>query len=171
MSGRRRLPPYYGRYSSKTDKEFDKQYNYEMDGSKKTRFHLDSLPDRKYVPDIAKITANENSVPPPQQRTLSAIITNENWHAHALATLELDATATDTLVRHREATRFISVSQPGSGSWLDVAPDSSLPFARQRSSLATARSCIKTRWYLGGEWGADVGHRARHFGTSFGEVQ
>ena len=65
MSGRRRLPPYYGRYSSKTDKEFDKQYNYEMDGSKKTRFHLDSLPDRKYVPDIVKIMADENSVPPP----------------------------------------------------------------------------------------------------------
>jgi hypothetical protein len=141
----------------KTHKEFDKQYNYEMDGSKKTRFHLDSLPDRKYVPDIVKITANENSVPPPQQRTLSAIITNENWHAHALATLELDATATDTLVRHREATRFISVSQVGSGSWLDVAPDSSLPFARQRSSLATIALQRRLGLYISSGIGAAEG--------------
>jgi len=108
-----------------------------MNGSKKTRHHPTNLPDNKYVPDIAQIVANESSVPPPQQRTLSAIITNANWHAHLFNLLEFDAAATDTIVRHREATRFISASQPGSGSWLNMVPDASLPFARQRSALAT----------------------------------
>ena len=53
------------------------------------------------------------------------------------ATLKFDTIATDTIVRNREATRFVSVSQPGSGSWLNVAPDASLHFSRQRSSIAT----------------------------------
>ena len=49
------------------------------------------------------------------------------------ATHELDRTATDTAIDHREATRLISVSQFGSGAWLEVPPDASLPHARPRS--------------------------------------
>ena len=50
---------------------------------------------------------------------------------------KFDATATDTEVKHREASRFISTSQFGSGSWLNITPDATLPFSRQHSTKAT----------------------------------
>ena len=50
---------------------------------------------------------------------------------------DFDSTAIDTPLDHREATRVISASQFGSGAWLEVAPDASLPFTRPRSGPYT----------------------------------
>ena len=91
----------------------------------------------QHVPAIADIFANVSPLPPPQSRELSAIVTSENWHALMDDLHKFDATATDTEVKHREASRFISTSQFGSGSWLNITPDATLPFSRQHSTKAT----------------------------------
>ena len=47
------------------------------------------------------------------------------WLTLLDAAIEFDRTAVDTPIHHREATRIISASQFGAGSWLGASPDAS----------------------------------------------
>ena len=60
-------------------------------------------------------------------------------------------------IDHREATRLISASQFGSGAWLDVAPDASLPFTRPRSGPYTIALQRRFGLYIGSARGANSG--------------
>ena len=66
-----------------------------------------------------------------------------------------DSTAVDTPLDHREATRLISASQFGSGAWLEVAPDASLPFTRPRSGPYTIALQRRFGLYMGSARGAN----------------
>ena len=57
-------------------------------------------------------------------------------------------TLNDTTFVNREATRIISVSQFGSGIWLDVPPDADLPYARQRSGAHAVALQRRSGLYL-----------------------
>ena len=95
-------------------------------------------------------------------------------------------TLNDTTFVNREATRIISVSQFGSGIWLDVPPDADLPYARQRSGahavalqrrsglyLSAARAAYdslqqagETPDYLGDKLCNGGQHNTRHHATN-----
>ena len=56
---------------------------------------------------------------------LSKVIQHDKWLTLLDAAIEFDRTAVDTPIHHREATRIISASQFGAGSWLGASPDAS----------------------------------------------
>ena len=59
-----------------------------------------------------------------EQGTLAQIASHERWLRCLAACERLDAEMDDPDgVKHREATRFIAVSQFASGAWLDLCPD------------------------------------------------
>ena len=81
---------------------------------------------------------DDDSIPtPPSQKALSAVLNHHRWLELLDKAHDFDSTAIDTPLDHREATRLISASQFGSGAWLEVAPDASLPFTRPRSGPYT----------------------------------
>jgi hypothetical protein len=58
--------------------------------------------------------------PPPSQKALSSVVHHSAWVAHTRSLTDFDARKTDSPMPHREATRFLSASQPCAGSWLDA---------------------------------------------------
>ena len=61
---------------------------------------------------------------PPKQGTLAQIASHERWLRCLAACEQLDAEMDEPNgVKHRQATRFIAVSQFASGAWLDLCPD------------------------------------------------
>ena len=80
-----------------------------------------------------KADKNDSIPKPTSQKALSSIFNHRKWVRLLDAAHEFDRTAVDTTLDHREATRIVSASQFASGSWLEVPPDASLPYARPRS--------------------------------------
>ena len=88
---------------------------------------------------------------PPSQKVLSSVINHAAWlHLLGAAQQAFDSnnTLNDTTFVNREATRIISVSQFGSGIWLDVPPDADLPYARQRSGAHAVALQRRSGLYL-----------------------
>ena len=56
----------------------------------------------------------------PAQRKLSMVTSHACWLTWIGRCRQLDQTNTGATVKHREATRAVSVSQPAAGSWLEV---------------------------------------------------
>jgi hypothetical protein len=111
---------------------FDKDKYIPIDAGEKgapkevTRFHPASLPPAKALPPLHVVFDTESNEKPPAQRSLSAVVHNARWFESLEAATVWDLAHTaDTDVRHREMARFVSITQPGAGAWLEVAPDSS----------------------------------------------
>ena len=106
---------------------FDDTVYYTIDGDRKLRFRPASLPLDKSLPPLAQLwTPVNDSLPtPPSQKVLSKVIQHDKWLTLLDAAIEFDRTAVDTPIHHREATRIISASQFGAGSWLGASPDAS----------------------------------------------
>ena len=79
------------------------------------------------------VTDDDSKFRPPSQKALSSVYNHDKWLKLVDAAHEYDRTAVDTKINHREAARIVSASQFGSGAWLEVPPDASLPYARPRS--------------------------------------
>ena len=78
----------------------------------------------KPLPTLAVALDPESKIHFPSQRALAAVVDHTQWlecleAAHAADDLS------DGPFRHREASRFISVSQTGAGSLVDMSPDGS----------------------------------------------
>ena len=60
---------------------------------------------------------------------------HSKWYEYLEEATKYDLTATDSDVKNREQSRFVSVCQFASGMWLDIDPDGSLRHARQGTAL------------------------------------
>jgi hypothetical protein len=91
-----------------------------------TRFHPASLPPAKALLPLHVLFDTESNEKPPAQRSLFAVVHNARWleSLEAVTVWDLAHTA-NTDVRHREMALFVSITQPGAGAWLEVAPDGS----------------------------------------------
>ena len=61
----------------------------------------------------------------PGSRALTMVVHHQLWLECYAAAAAADTAAPHVTTRRREATRFVAVSQDGSGDWLDVPPDGS----------------------------------------------
>ena len=99
-----------------------------VDGTIHSAYHP-SLPPSMVLPPITDLFTGAASDIAPRftQRSLAAVLNTSSW----LHTLErcraFDAGNAGAITPHREAARFISCSQEGSGAWLRRVPDPSLP--------------------------------------------
>ena len=76
------------------------------------------------MPPVSDLYSEQSTSPVPKQGTLAQIASHERWLRCLAACERLDAEMDDPNgVKHREATRFIAVSQFASGAWLDLCPD------------------------------------------------
>ena len=76
------------------------------------------------MPSVSDLYSEQSTSPVPKQGTLAQIASHERWLRCLAACEQLDAEMDDPNgVKHREATRFIAVSQFASGAWLDLCPD------------------------------------------------
>ena len=78
------------------------------------------------LPPLTELLGNA-SAKTPSQRQLAAVVHHEVWLYVAGAAAQLDAeegAAGAATRRDREATRLVSVSQTGAGSWLQMMPTS-----------------------------------------------
>ena len=82
------------------------------------------LPLVSKMPPVSDLYSEQSTSPVPKQGTLAQIASHERWLRCLAACERLDAEMDDPEgVKHREATRFIAVSQFASGAWLDLCPD------------------------------------------------
>ena len=82
------------------------------------------LPLVSKMPPVSDLYSEQSTSPVPKQGTLAQIASHERWLRCLAACEQLDAEMDDPNgVKHREATRFIAVSQFASGAWLDLCPD------------------------------------------------
>ena len=82
------------------------------------------LPLVSKMPPVSDLYSEQSTSPVPKQGTLAQIASHERWLRCLAACERLDAEMDDPNgVKHREATRFIAVSQFASGAWLDLCPD------------------------------------------------
>ena len=93
-----------------------------MRGGKNPRYHLKSLPPATAVPELTKMFDSEIGKIP-AQRSLSNIVYNSAHLRCYVTAVQVDMTLSDTKVSMREASRFISISQPHSGDWCDLRTD------------------------------------------------
>ena len=90
-------------------------------GGTMTRFHLKSLPPVSAMPTLQNMFNDSDKDKVPAQRTLSNVIYNAAHVNHRPTLAAIDAANdSDSRIPHREASRFISISQPGSGAWCAV---------------------------------------------------
>ena len=76
------------------------------------------------MPPVSDLYSEQSTSPVPKQGTLAQIASHERWLRCLAACERLDAEMDDPDgVKHREASRFIAVSQFASGAWLDLCPD------------------------------------------------
>ena len=106
---------------------WDEERHYTRRGGCLLRFRPKALPPAKALPALTSLytfdAETEKQIKPASQRQLSAVVNASKWVEHALALATHDDTNQPTRVRRRESARFIAVSQPGSGSWLDMPCD------------------------------------------------
>ena len=101
------------RRTDATYKTFDnKIFDYDKEGESHHRFHPEYLPQRHQLPAIAEF-ASESDHLQHAQRTWSRIVHHRAW---------LDLLGRQRQVSPREAVRFISVSQPHAGDFLNAVP-------------------------------------------------
>ena len=82
------------------------------------------LPLVSKMPPVSDLYSEQSTSPVPKQGTLAQIASHERWLRCLAACERLDAEMDDPNgVKHRQATRFIAVSQFASGAWLDLCPD------------------------------------------------
>jgi len=75
------------------------------------------------LPSPTEALDTNSDIKPAKQRVLCAVVRHEAWLA-ALAACELeDEVHPHATCRDREQTRFIAISQPCAGGWLDIPPD------------------------------------------------
>ena len=120
--------------------EFDKDVYHLLDGEARARYRPAALPPASRLLPASRLFKpdDDDSIPtPPSQKALSAVLNHHRWLELLDKAHDFDSTAIDTPLDHREATRVISASQFGSGAWLEVTPDASLPFTRPRSGPYT----------------------------------
>ena len=67
---------------------------------------------------------------------VSMVISNASWFDLFVACAHADSSPSASMIRHREASRFIAASIPGAGGWLECAPDASVTYGGQRSDLS-----------------------------------
>ena len=109
---------------------FDKDYFYTMRGGRVRRFHPPALPEAASMPAVEEIFSASKSRMP-RQGKLAAVLNHHAWIGHHRDMLARDAASKttpqhgDSAVAHREASRFIGVSQPYSNGWLNIEPDGS----------------------------------------------
>ena len=84
-------------------------------------FHPSQLP-RKLAP-IADVLDPTSDIKAPTLRMLNRVPQHQRWLACLQACHDADTATPHPEVPHREAARFISVSQPTSAGVLDIAPD------------------------------------------------
>ena len=103
------------------------------------------LPLVSKMPPVSDLYSEQSTSPVPKQGTLAQIASHERWLRCLAACEQLDAEMDDPSgVKHRQATRFIAVSQFASGAWLDLCPDGrhlskiTRRFLPRRCSAATA---------------------------------
>ena len=121
-------------------REFDKNVYHLLDGEARAHYRPAALPPASRLLPASRLFKpdDDDSIPtPPSQKALSAVLNHHRWLELLDKAHGFDSTATDTSLDHHEATRLISASQFGSGAWLEVTPDVSLPFTRSRSGPYT----------------------------------
>ena len=97
------------------------------------------LPLVSKMPPVSDLYSEQSTSPVPKQGTLAQIASHERWLRCLAACERLDAEMDDPDgVKHREAARFIAVSQFASGAWLDLCPDG------RHSSTGTSASGSST---------------------------
>ena len=108
----------------------DATVRYWVDGSKHSAYHpvlkkkTLSLPPRNELARTLRDAANTTTPPRFKQAQLAAILTCDAWLDTLVKWDAFDAANADATVPHREATRFVSASQPGPGA----APDGCIVF-------------------------------------------
>ena len=103
--------------------DLDGAFYYTIRRGKRLKFHPRSLPRADKLSAIpAMFDANSDSSKP-AQRALTAIVRHAAWLEVYDALREADANAPPGPIPHREATRFISHSSPGSEGAVNTTPD------------------------------------------------
>jgi hypothetical protein len=91
------------------------------------------------VPTLASLfhdpLVGESNIHVPSQGRLSGVVRHEAWlgHLDACAAFDAQHTSDPSIPPHREATRFISASQHGSGAYLQITPDDGIAGSRVHS--------------------------------------
>ena len=88
-------------------------------------FHPKKLP-TKPLPSLALALDPESKINFPSQKVLYSVVCHRRWLDCLAAAKAADAVSGAT-VKHREATRFISISQPAAGAPFEIAPDGTYP--------------------------------------------
>ena len=116
----------------------DKEKYHTVRGGVLKPYRPPALPTSEALPAIDKMFDPTSKLHAPAQGKLAAVSNIYRWHQHLDAMHARDARTAanpapgDSAVQHREASRFIAVSQPYAGAWHAVPPDS-----RSASKLAT----------------------------------
>ena len=102
---------------------FDAQIYTTVRSGKWGRYHPARLPPAKALPDITQLFDPSSKSLKPAQRKLALVVHSARWLELLSTVISFDLLQPHPTVRHRETSRFISVSQPYSGSWLSVEFD------------------------------------------------
>jgi hypothetical protein len=99
--------------------------HYAARGGQTPGFHPLHLPPASALPPwdtaMAPPTGDE-APPPPKQRTITAVVHHGKWLEHLAWCRQHDAEQPYPKTDRREASRFISVSQPVAGDWTRIIP-------------------------------------------------
>ena len=95
------------------------------------RFRPADLASATQVPPLSELMDGSSAIKPPSQRKLASIVHHESWLVTAACWAEVDRTGDAQACPTREATRFVSCSQPLAGAWIRMLP--SAPVKRLRS--------------------------------------
>ena len=112
-----------------THAAFSRDYFYTIRGGRQARFHPPAMPKADSLPSADLIFDSASKSKLPKQGKLAAVINHQGWleQLEAMKTRDFEVASAPkpgaSDVAHREASRFISYSQPYADGWLNIESD------------------------------------------------